>query len=103
MYTSFNLSYVAIPSFLSTHSNSFVICTAQAFIITTTIIIIIIIMMMMMIIIIILVTHLYVGIHNDALHQTMFLGCTVLHLFCIFSLCYMQCYFVPEICFGLLC
>ena len=34
--------------------------------------------------------------------QTLLLGYTVLQLFCIYSLCYMQCYFVREICFVLL-
>ena len=36
------------------------------------------------------------------LKQTMFLGYTVLQLFYIYSLCYMQCYFTCEICFVLL-
>ena len=36
------------------------------------------------------------------LKQTMFLGYIVLQLFCIYNLCYMQCYFTHEICFVLL-
>jgi len=34
--------------------------------------------------------------------QTMFLGYTVWQPFCIYSLCYMKCYFTPEIYFVLL-
>ena len=36
------------------------------------------------------------------LAETMFLWYEVLHLFCIYSLCYIYCYFVHEICFVLL-
>jgi hypothetical protein len=36
------------------------------------------------------------------LKHTMFLRYILLQLFCIYSLCYMQCYFVREICFVLL-
>ena len=36
------------------------------------------------------------------LKQTMFLGYTVLQLFCIYNLCYMWCYFAREMRFVLL-
>ena len=34
--------------------------------------------------------------------QTMSLGCTLLQLFCIYNLCYMQCYLARKICSVLL-
>jgi len=35
------------------------------------------------------------------LKQTTFLGYRVLQLFCIYNLCYIKCFFAPEICFVL--
>ena len=39
------------------------------------------------------------GITITYLKQTVFLGYIILQLFCIYSLCYMSCYFAREMCF----
>jgi hypothetical protein len=51
---------------------------------------------------IILVITFMQDIYNYIPETNHFIGHTVLHIFCIYNLCYMQCYFAHEICFIIL-